>query len=533
MKRLAYRLVFAPAVALIVFASVSAFAGSLTPPGVPGPTMKTLDQVEPRIPIKQSDLPLNISQPGSYYFAENLTFSTVDADAITVEASNVSIDLSGFTLTGPGQTAGSTGSGIVSGISGPKGLSVMNGRITQFRGTGVVAGPLSIVTGITVTHMGSCGIFANSGSLIKGNVCSDISKPDGSMAIGIDLRGRECQAVGNICSNIEATGTDMSAYGIRDFAGSSIIRENTCRTITGSGSGTAAGIIISGGSRVEGNICAEVSGTSGKNYGIYIGGSRVTVISNSCYGTTNESICFGPSAIGGFASDNLTPDGALDNGKNSLDVIISQLPFTISSPGTYRLKGTVRLATTDTDGITIACDNVVLDLGGNALVGPGKAAGTTGTGIQVGTTLRQNLVVKNGTIRDWRNSGIYGAFASKARFEKLQVFDNGNTGLIAGIHCIVSECLASHNGIHGIEANYRCRIQDNVADSNAQVGIIIAGPDNQIERNLVLGNAEGINVNAATGNYIAGNRARANTSANYNIAGGNTQGTGDLANVSF
>jgi len=37
--------------------------GSLTPPGTPAPTMKTLAQIEPRTPI--SFLPVTLSQPGS------------------------------------------------------------------------------------------------------------------------------------------------------------------------------------------------------------------------------------------------------------------------------------------------------------------------------------------------------------------------------------------------------------------------------------------------------------------------------------
>ena len=54
--------------------------GSLTPPGPPALTMKTLQQVEPRVPI--SSAPFTISQPGSYYLTTNLTVS--GGDAITL-----------------------------------------------------------------------------------------------------------------------------------------------------------------------------------------------------------------------------------------------------------------------------------------------------------------------------------------------------------------------------------------------------------------------------------------------------------------
>ena len=85
-----------------------------------------------RTPV--SSLPFTISTSGSYFMDGNLTFNILTEDAITVNANNVTIDLMGFTLAGPGKTSGGM-DGID--LSGNNNVTVINGTVRNFGGDGI------------------------------------------------------------------------------------------------------------------------------------------------------------------------------------------------------------------------------------------------------------------------------------------------------------------------------------------------------------------------------------------------------------
>lgn len=78
----------------------SAQENSLDPPGPPGSDesrMRTLNEIEPRSVI--SSIPMTITNTGAYVVIRNLV-CTNNGNGIIVQASDVTIDLNGFTLLG-------------------------------------------------------------------------------------------------------------------------------------------------------------------------------------------------------------------------------------------------------------------------------------------------------------------------------------------------------------------------------------------------------------------------------------------------
>src|SRR3954453_10965339 len=117
--------------------SVSAFSqGNLTPPGPPAPTMKKLDELEPRTNLQATPAPAGvdtsnasyhfvINQPGSYYLSANILVTKTNG--IQINAEGVTLDLNGFQLS----RVSPSGYGIEITTAGVR-TTVRNGTVKGF-----------------------------------------------------------------------------------------------------------------------------------------------------------------------------------------------------------------------------------------------------------------------------------------------------------------------------------------------------------------------------------------------------------------
>ena len=236
--------------------------GSLTPPGVPAPTMKTLAQIEPRTPI--SSAPVTISVPGSYYLTTNLSVAT--GDAITIATNGVTLDLSGFTIASIAPSATGYGIRLNSGLSD---LTIFNGHIrggvTNYAIGGVYSGP-GFQYGISYTG-NIPGNTRISGVSVSGCLSYGINLATGDALVVESCTVRSVGGYGIVASTIKGSmavdcgGNAISGYEVSDSRGIS----------TGSGIGLYA---------VTGQNChgSSESGT----YGLY----ALTAL--NCYGGNNS-----------------------------------------------------------------------------------------------------------------------------------------------------------------------------------------------------------------------------------------------------
>ena len=261
-------------VSIVLFATAAAKAGDLNPPAGPvAATMKSLDKIEPRIPITNAGT--SISQPGSYYLTKDLT--TPSGNAITINASRVTLDLNGFSLVGqPGSSKGIVILGSHSYVT------IRNGAITNWPVRGIEASGNNNCryVDLAFAECGLDGLMAGDYALIS-NVVSGNNGEDG-IHTGTYCVVSNCTASGNGGSGFHLDGNSVISHctatanqvnGVAAYAGS---RVSDCVV----NSNTGSGITASGRCLITGNNCAG-NGFNGTGAGIALVGDDNRVDGNN------------------------------------------------------------------------------------------------------------------------------------------------------------------------------------------------------------------------------------------------------------
>lgn len=146
-------------------------AGDPAPPAGPvAPTMKTLDEVEPSIPLTALNTPgdadsvVRITAPGAYHLTSNLT-GEPGKHGIEIAARNVVVDLRGFALIGvAGSLDGVVDEATINAV-------VTNGSVWDFGGNGVLLpGTGSRVSDVRVRQCGGFGVGVGPNGSVEGVV---------------------------------------------------------------------------------------------------------------------------------------------------------------------------------------------------------------------------------------------------------------------------------------------------------------------------------------------------------------------------
>lgn len=242
--------------------------GALAPTGAPAPSMRSLDQIEPRTPLTDAIPGLNrganggfiIQNPGSYYLTGNLSVSF--GDAITINSSGVTVDLGGFAVS---SLLASTGGCGITTASGTSRITIRNGCITGgvasaangFSGAGFLHGVFAtgsnnvVVEGVTVQGLAGDGINLLGGS---GLIRTCVARLCGGVGLRadqvVDSQARQCGATAIFAGTVPddaqgqpvADGIATNCYG-ESLAGSPGVFATTATNCIGrsaSGPGVSA-----------------------------------------------------------------------------------------------------------------------------------------------------------------------------------------------------------------------------------------------------------------------------------------------------
>lgn len=286
---------------------------------VPQVSLKPISFGDPRTPIRQADIPLMIKQPGSYYLAENITALQT---AINVDADDVSIDLCGFQIKGPGTARHC---GILMGSR--SNVEIRNGTIRDFyHGIYEVrdTGKNHRIVNIRAVSNKNSGIYlTGQNHFIKDCTVSDNGAACTEAVFGIRA-GRGCAVTGNVLFN-NGNNCTSEIHAVNIGFGSTVTG-NTIRSNGASAAGQVYGISAGKGCTVSGNT-VDFNGTSATGASVIgitaeewttVLGNTVSNNGSQATGTTIRGIHLGGN---NFVSHNTACNNA---GKNAAENMLKR-----------------------------------------------------------------------------------------------------------------------------------------------------------------------------------------------------------------
>ena len=445
--------VFAAACTLNVFAQ-----GSLTPPGAPAPTMKTLEEIEARTNIQRTINPLPsdanyhyiISTPGSYYLTGNL--SVTKPNGIHVTVANVTIDLNGFRIA---RTSGVGGDGITVDPAA-LGCTVRNGAISGF------------AYGANCTN-------PSPGSISRGGCFENLVV---SFCLVQGLKAGDGWLI-NACRAVNNTGAGIST-------GAACTIMNSSADVNTGPSGIAAGA----GSTLFN--CTATQNTGDFDYAIFASFGS-TLINCSAY---NNTMAFGIFAERGSTLLNCSANGNTSSRTESAG---------IRAIDTCTLTSCIAVANTNTTTEPFAGGGI--HVSSSSVVNGCAATFNKGDGIHLGNNSSAHDCVANNN--GFTNPSIFGSGSGittepRASIISCSAHDNIRDGIRTDTDTVVSGCHASGNVYSGIAlGGTGNRIDGNsVRDNVFGAGIFVVATNQ--------------------GHVIIRNSAGGNGSANYGLTAGNS-----------